>query len=231
MQIRTSAAVAAVLLGTLLPAQETPKPVLPTPPPQEPKAAAQQPKETPKVLELGAVVPKETKLTDLEGKEFTFGELRGKTVVIHFWSITCPWEKAAEPKLMKIASDYADKDVVVLAINSNQNEIGKQPEAAAFQAKEAKERPYADIRAHADEVEFNHKILVDHGGDVAHYFAAKTTPHCFVLDTTGKLVYTGALDNDGRDTLGDKAKRYVRDAVDAVLAGKKVETDTTKPYG
>lgn len=197
-----------------------------------PAAAAQDPAEKkPVVLAVGSTVAADVALTDLDGKQFKFGDLRGKTVVIHFWSITCPWEKVAEPKLMQIATDYKDKDVVVLAINSNANEIGAQPEAADFATDDAKKKPYASIRKHVEKTEFNHKVLVDHSGDVARLFAAKTTPHCYVLTAEGKVAYSGALDNDGKNELGDKAQHYVRLAVDAVKAGKEVETSSTRPYG
>jgi thiol-disulfide isomerase/thioredoxin len=196
------------------------------------QAATQDPAaKAPAVLEVGATVPTDLGLTDLDGKEFSFGDVRGKTVVIHFWSITCPWEKVAEPKLCKIAADYQDKDVVVVAINANAGEIGAQPDAAAFASEDESKKPYGKIRKHVEKTSLNHRVLIDHSGDVARRFAAQSTPHCFVVDAKGKLVYSGALDNDGKGTLGDKAQHYVRDAVDAVQAGKDVATSTTKPYG
>jgi thiol-disulfide isomerase/thioredoxin len=192
--------------------------------PQDPPKAAE-----PAVLNVGDQVPAGLKLATLDGKEFTFQEVRGKTVVIHFWSTVCPSEKVAEPKLMKLAGDYQDKDVVTLAINANQNEIGPRPEPAAFQDK--KNLPYGELRAKAKESGMNHGVLVDHGGDVARLLAAKTTPHCFVVDAKGTLVYSGALDDDPVGKLGDGARQYVRMAVDAARAGKTVETPTTRPYG
>ncbi len=197
-----------------------------------PAAAAQDaPEKKPVVLAVGSTVAADVALTDLDGKQFKFGDVRGKTVVIHFWSITCPWEKNAEPKLQQIATDYKDKDVVVLAINANAGEIGAQPDAAAFASEDAKKKPYASLRKHIEKTEFNHKVLVDHSGDVARLFAAKTTPHCFVLNGEGKVAYSGALDDDGKNELGDKAQHYVRLAVDAVKAGKDVATSSTRPYG
>jgi thiol-disulfide isomerase/thioredoxin len=197
-----------------------------------PSAPAQDPTpKKPAVLAVGSTVPADVKLTDLDGKEFTFGDVRDKTVVIHFWSITCPWEKIAEPKLLQIATDYKDKDVVVLAINANAQEIGAKPDAEAFKADDDAMKPYEKIRKHVEKTSFNHKVLVDHSGDVARLFVAKTTPHCFVLDGKGKVAYSGALDNDMKGELGDKAEHYVRDAVDAVKAGKEVATSITKPYG
>lgn len=186
---------------------------------------------TPKVekLTIGTAIPADVHLTDTAGKAVRFGDLRGKVVMVHFWSTTCPWEKLAEPKLQAIADDYAKQDVVVLAINANQNEIGEKPEPAAFKADKDEDRPYAGLRAHAKKVKVDHPILLDHGGAVAALFGARTTPHCFVFDQKGVLRYHGALDSDGKKAAADKA--YVRLAIDAILAGKDLETTTTEPYG
>lgn len=223
------AALLAAALGAPAFAQEGGTKTVPANVPKDVVKDAEEAK--PVVLAVGSTVAADVALTDLDGKEFKFGDLRGKTVVIHFWSITCPWEKVAEPKLQQIATDYKDKDVVVLAINANANEIGAKPAAADFQTEDAKAKPYASVRKHMAKVEFNHKVLVDHSGDVGRLFAAKTTPHCFVLNGEGKIAYSGALDNDGKGELGDKAQHYVRLAVDAVKAGKEVETSSTRAYG
>src|SRR5262245_53125685 len=69
-------------------------------------------------LTVGTKVPA-LKLKDLDGKEFAFDQQSGKTVVVHFWSMKCPWEKVAEPKLNKLASDFAGKDFVMVAIDCN----------------------------------------------------------------------------------------------------------------
>ena len=62
-------------------------------------------------------------------------------------------------------------------------------------------------------------------------FRARTTPHCYVIDQKGVLRYEGALDNDPRGRKGEDATMYVRDAIDAALAGKKYAKSSTKPYG
>lgn len=191
----------------------------------EPAPAA---KDEPTVLAVGDTVPKDVQLTDTDGKPFSFEQARGKVVAIHFWSTTCPWEKAAEPKLMKLASDFAERDVVVVAINANRGEIGEPPAPDAFAAEDEDARPYPELRKKAGQVKFNHRILIDHGGEVARLLAAKSTPHCFVIDKKGVLVYSGALDDNGR---GEVKQQYVRDAVEAALAGREVETSTTRPYG
>ncbi len=189
-------------------------------------APARQPEPAP--LQIGDTVPEDLQLTDTAGKTFSFKDARGKVVAIHFWSTSCPWEKAAEPKLMQLCKDLDGKDAVVVAINCNQPEIGEQPKPEAFAAADPAARPYANLRKKAEQVQMNHRVLVDHGGTVATLLAAKTTPHCFVIDKKGVLVYSGALDDSGR---GEPKQHYLRDAVEAALAGKTVETATTRPYG
>jgi hypothetical protein len=72
--------------------------------------------------------------------------------------------------------------------------------------------------------------LLDPEGRVGHQFDAKVTPHMFIIDGTGVLVYNGAVDDDPRGNKEDK-KNYVKDALDALLAGKSVATSSTRPYG
>lgn len=198
----------------------------------ESKSTAQDAKSTkPTVLAVGSPVPTDLVLTDSKGKEFAFKDQKGKVVMVHFWSTSCPWEKQAEPKLNQLATDFKGKDVVCVAINANGNEIGQAPDAAAFAAKEDKDRPYYSITKHLDKL--NHAVLFDHTGDAARLFGAKTTPHCFVIDSKGVLAYAGGLDNNGKAKEGDveASGQYVRLAIDALLAGKPVETSTSRPYG
>ncbi len=185
-------------------------------------------KSAPKTLKLGVAVPASLAITDLDGKSHKFGDFRGKVVFIHFWSVKCPWERYAEPKIMSIADDYGDKDLVVLAINSNQNEIGSQPDAEAFTAKN---KPYATIRKHVGAKKFNHNVLFDHGNKISSLFQARTTPHCYVIDKKGVIRYAGGLDDDKGNKDPQKATRYVRDAIDAILANKEIEVQSSRPYG
>jgi hypothetical protein len=72
----------------------------------------------------------------------------------------------------------------------------------------------------------------DSSGAIGHLYGMETTPHMFVIDKTGTLVYDGAIDNQP-DPFHDpaKARNYVRETVDDLLAGKPVEVSQTKPYG
>ena len=75
--------------------------------------------------------------------------------------------------------------------------------------------------------------LVDQDGKVGTTYGARTTPHMFVINPEGVLIYAGAIDDKPRSDKGEilNAPNYVRKALDAAMAGKEVETKTTKSYG
>ena len=180
-----------------------------------------------KPLAVGDVVPETLTLPDLDGKPVAFKDLRGKVVMLHFWSGTCPFEKTANPVFRQLEAKYgSNKDVVFLGVNSNSTELGEQPGAGADWSKF-----HADVRKRVTEEKFTHRMLVDHGNVVADVFAAQSTPHCFVIDKKGVLQYAGALADDPSGQKGDKARIYFAEATDAVLAGKQPDPATTKPYG
>lgn len=211
--------IVALACGLTLPLTAQDKTQKPDPKP-EPKAEQKV-----EPLKLGATADENLVLRDLDGKESKLKDLRGKTVFIHFWSMVCPYEPAAEPKFQALMERYKGKDVVQLAIASNQGELGPEP------AKDSKDPAYPDIRTHVQKTKSTYPIVIDRGNKISDYFGGRTTPHCFVLDGKGVLVYAGGLDDDPRASKGDQAQFYVRDAIDAVLAGKEVKVKESKPYG
>jgi len=177
-----------------------------------------------KVYKLGSTVDESVKLTDLDGNQVTFKDLRGKVVLVHFWSMTCPYEIVATPKFVALEKRWKDqKDVVMLAVDSNATEIGAERPTG--------DGAYADIREYMKKHEFTFPVYADHGNVVADLFQAQHTPHCFVIDPQGKVVYAGGLDDDPRGVKGEEADQYVRDAVEETLAGKEVTVKESKPYG
>jgi hypothetical protein len=116
---------------------------------------------------------------------------------------------------------YTDKDVVWLAIISSAE--GKQ----GFDTPEGHNKTAKEKGTNAT------AILIDADGTVGKAYGAKTTPHMYVIDAEGQLVYQGAID-DKRSTSPDdiaSSKNYVSAALDAVLAGEAVEVAKTTPYG
>jgi thiol-disulfide isomerase/thioredoxin len=172
---------------------------------------------------LGATVDENIVLKDIDGKELKLKDLRGKVVFIHFWSKDCPYEENADPKVQALEKGWKGKDVAILAIDSNSSEIGATP------PKDAK--GYDAIREHLKTKNMSFPVYADHGNKIADMFNAQHTPHCFVIDKKGVLVYMGGLDDDPKNEKGANAKQYVRDAVEEVLAGKEVTTKESKPYG
>ena len=169
---------------------------------------------------IGSTVSGDIQLKDIYGKEHSLKDYRGKVVFIHFWSIVCPYEKVAEPKCKDLQKEFADQGVVQIAINANQREL-----------KADADPPYADLREHVEKAGVNFIVTVDPGNKVTDLFDGKSTPHCFVIDRQGTLRYSGALDDDPKGEKGASATNYVRDAIQAVLAGQPVAVATTKPYG
>jgi thiol-disulfide isomerase/thioredoxin len=178
--------------------------------------AAPQQAATP--YQVGATVPGDVSFKDIDGKEHRLADYRGKVVFIHFWSIVCPTEKVAEPKCIDLQKTYADKGVVQIAINANQKELADAPS-------------YANLRDHVKAAGVNFLVAVDPGNKVTDQFGAQTTPHAFVIDKEGVLRYQGALDDDPKGAKGAQATPYVRNAIDALLAGQPVPLDNSKPYG
>lgn len=158
-----------------------------------------------------------------EGKEVKLADYKGKVVVLEWYNPGCPFVKKfyAPGKMQELQKTYAAKGVVWLTIASAKPKSGAYLDGAALTKAmtAAKGAPAA--------------ILSDDDGKVARLYEAKTTPHMFVISADGKLAYKGAIDSKPTPKSDDiaKATPYLANAVDAVLAGKPVETAETKPYG
>jgi peroxiredoxin len=165
---------------------------------------------------VGALAP-DFSLPDLQGTVHHLADLRGRVVVLEWINPNCPFSRrhAEEGTMTRLAA--AHSDVVWLAINSTQRTHGDflDPEHQA---------------AYAKEHGIHYPVLYDSDGTVGHAYGAKTTPHMFVIDEQGKVVYRGAIDDDpyGR---GKNRKNYVDAALAAHAAGKPIEPSSTTAYG
>ena len=128
----------------------------------------------------------------------------------------CPYVVAWNPRLRAVAEDYADRGVRVLAIGAN--------DAARYPA----DSPEAMARF-VREQDWPIPYLHDESQDVARALGAQVTPHVFVLDADHRLRYRGAPDGDHQDPAQDA--RYLRDAIDAILAGGDPPETDTRPRG
>ena len=162
---------------------------------------------------VGEMAPDVT-LQDLDGNEVTLSKIDGVRV-LEWVNPDCPFVKRHyQAGTMKgMAATYATRGVTWLTINSTH---------------------YMDREANREFVKaygLTQTILMDPSGAVGHTYGAATTPHMFVIDGSGTIVYAGAIDDDPRGTKGDEATNYVEAALDETLAGKPVTTAETKPYG
>ena len=154
------------------------------------------------------------KLKDVDGKEHGLAEYKGKVVVLEWSNSGCPvcQRHAKGETAAKVMGNFKDKPVVWVNVDSTGDAKAEDCKKFATDNKLA-------------------TYLLDPSGATGKAYGAKTTPHCFVIDKDGKLAYMGAIDDDKDGTKGDKAKNYVKDAVDAVLKGSTVATTTTDTYG
>ena len=163
-------------------------------------------------LKTGEPAPHFT-LTDQRGKAYALSQYRGQVVLLDFWSAKCPVSARYEKRLQEIATTYAVKGVVTLGIDANQNES------------------LALIQQVAAERSVPFPILIDPGNQVADQFGGLTTPHVFVINAEGRVVYQGAVDDAGLKGSGPVTRQYLREALDAALAGRPVATPETEPFG
>ena len=160
--------------------------------------------------------------------DFTLGHIKlstfkGKVVVLEWLNHGCPFVRKHydSGNMQALQEKYTKENVVWLSIISSAE--GKQGyvDAAGAAADKVKNKSFAS------------EILLDPKGSVGTLYGAKTTPHMYIIDAQGTLVYQGAID-DKADTDKESvkgAKNYVAEALDLVLGGKKVTHATTKSYG
>lgn len=165
----------------------------------------------PAPVKLGATV-EDFRLPDAAGREHALSSLRGKAgTVIIFVSTRCPVSNMYNERMQKLAEDYKSKGVAVVGINSNAPE------------------PAPEIKQHAAEKGLTFPILKDSGARIADRLGATRTPEAFFLDAQNRLVYHGALDNAQNPVMVNT--HHLRNALDAVLAGKPVERPEVKAFG
>lgn len=161
-------------------------------------------------------------LTDMNGKVHKLSDYKGKYVVLEWTNPDCPFvKKHYQGNMQSLQEKYGKKDVVWLLIYSSAP--GNQGHYKAEDVKKiAKERKIAATA-----------YLNDESGTVGRIYGAKTTPHMFVIDPAGTLIYAGAIDSKPSTEANDikTATNYVQTCLDAALAGNKVEPKTTTPYG
>ena len=167
-------------------------------------------------VSIGEVAP-DFALTDTEGRRWSVAHYDGApATVVVFTCNHCPYALAWHDRITQVARDYAARGVRVLAVNSN--DAGRYP-ADSLNA----------MRERVAREDWPMPYLHDATQEVAREYGAKVTPDVFVLDPEGRLRYRGAPDADYHNPT--ERAEWLRDALDAVLAGSIVSRPETKPVG
>jgi peroxiredoxin len=193
----------------------------PAPSAAAPAAAAEAPSAPPSA-QIGQPAP-DFALPDLDGKQVSLAQFKGKPVVLEWFNPGCPFVRASHTagSLKGYAASEAAQGVTWLAINSGAP--GKQGHGADA------------TRQGQSQFGMQHPVLLDESGNVGHLYGAERTPQLYVINSEGVLVYRGAIDNspdgEGQSPEGGKLVNYVASALQAVRTGGKVEPAETKAYG
>ena len=161
------------------------------------------------------------KLKNVDGKMVSLSDYSDKKgAIVIFDCNTCPYSKAYNGRIIELNDKYASQGFPVIAINPNDPEISPGDS-------------FKEMISQAKKKGYSFPYLQDESQQVARSFGATNTPHVFVLKKDGtnfKVAYIGTIDNNSRD--GSAAtKKYVEDAVDALLGDKSIPTTRTKAIG
>lgn len=178
--------------------------------------------ETTLAAKVGEKAP-DFELVDTNGKTHKLSSFAGKTVVLEWFNKGCPYVQKHydSANMQRLQKTYTGKGVIWLTVISSAP--GKQGFELGPEANKTREDWKIASTA----------TLLDPKGEVGKLYAAKTTPHMYIVDATGNLVYNGAIDSISSSKKADvaKAENFVAGALELIAAGKPVEKSSTKPYG
>ena len=164
-------------------------------------------------------------INDTYGRRVQLSAFLGKPVVLEWTNDTCPFVRAhyGSGSMQALQRRYTDPGAGVVWLSIISSAPGNEGYVDAEKANElTKSRGAAPS-----------SVLLDPTGTLGHLYGAKTTPHMFVIDRAGILIYAGAIDDKPTGVAADalSAHNYVADALDAVLQGRPVLTPATRSYG
>jgi peroxiredoxin len=172
--------------------------------------------------ELGKPAPLFT-ATDSNGKSWALADLRGKVVVLETTNYQCPYVRKHynSGNMQTQQREAASKGVVWLTVAASAP--GEEGYVTADQANQLTASRHAAPAA----------VLLDPQSKIAAAYGATVTPHMYIIDATGVLVYKGGIDSIPSSNVDDipRAEQYVRVALGEVMAGKPVKDASTRPYG
>ncbi|MCC5789480.1 MAG: redoxin domain-containing protein [Opitutales bacterium] len=171
---------------------------------------------------VGEPAPEFT-LTDSNGVEHSLSDFEGQFVILEWINHECPFvvKFYSVGKMQELQQTYTAQGAVWLKINSSAP--GKQGHMTPEQANEIAEEKEVNATA----------TLLDHDGEVGRLYSARVTPHMYIINPEGVLVYNGAIDSIRSANSDDiaEAENYVVSAMTAAMAGEEIENPVTQPYG
>src|SRR4029077_6182163 len=171
---------------------------------------------------VGSTAP-DFSVSDSKGKTHSVSQYKGKYVVLEWFNPECPFVKKhyGSGNMQKLQEEFTAKGVVWLSIDSNAPGLEGNLTADQANAKMAEWKTKQTA------------LLLDPDGKAGRTYAAKNTPHMFVINPDGKIVYEGAIDSKASPNPADipNSTNYVKVALEESLSGKPVSNPNTKPYG
>lgn len=163
-------------------------------------------------LEIGQKVPG-FELPGVDGKTYKLADLlKGHKAVVVIWIATrCPVSRDYDKRMATLSAQYAEKRIAFIGVNSNNIE------------------PFDEVKAHAEKAGFTFPVVKDDQNKVADQWHAKVTPEAFVVTPDGILRYHGAIDDSQNPD--EVKKHYLKNAIEAVLAGEAPDPAETKAFG
>ena len=168
-------------------------------------------------LKIGDALPPFRGLPGVDGKTYSSDGIKSDILIIVFSCNHCPYVQAYEERMTAFQRDYSKRGVELVAINSN-DEVNYPDDS------------FTNMKERAAQKQFNFPYLRDANQIVADGFGATHTPQFFVFDKGRKLRYSGKMDDNWKEPQSVK-ERYLRDAVEALLAGKEVPVKETYSIG
>ncbi|HUR39251.1 MAG TPA: redoxin domain-containing protein, partial [Planctomycetota bacterium] len=188
--------------------------------------AASPQEEALKPLPIGSAAP-DFRLPGVDGKTYTLADFKdAKILVVLFTSNHCPTAQAYEERVKKIVDDYKPKGVALVGIQPNSAKGLRLDELGYTELGDS----FEDMKVRAKEKGFNFPYIDDgETQTTAKAYGCKATPHVFVFDADRKLRYAGRIDDSERPEY--VKVQDLRNALDAMVAGREVEVKTTPAFG
>ena len=161
--------------------------------------------------------------TDVDGNSGKLSDHEGSYVVLEWFNHGCPFVRKhyESGKMQSLQKEFTNKGVVWIAVNSTSDAHGDYQSAEDTKKKAAEEATAASI------------IVLDPEGTIGKLYGAKTTPHIFIIDPGGTLIYQGAADSVKSTDVADipNATNYIQAGLTEAMSGKELTTAETKAYG